>query len=313
MSVDAFKERAAMKKPLERKLTAATMLTLGIAMLAAPAGADPINDKTTVFTARCSGLGEITAVAVLFPTPLARGGTSAFQVLGSNTVLIWYARGTDNVANRAGTSCDITSINGEPVSGTVSTLIVGGPVGLWNPAVDWKNVPGQANPSPDSYGNPNVWRYMASSGFDHDPDNYQLLPNYQAAGEQWNDPGYVNLLVEHSSPISATLFMHSYGGRVVGWGRNSTVAWTSPVNGRLRVDGSVQLAPVSECPSGSGIIWSVYQDARPVSQSVLAAGEGASFAFSTTVQKGQTLYFVHDAGWDSNCDGAVVQLQITKP
>jgi hypothetical protein len=212
------------------------------------------------------------------------------------------------VANQAGTSCDVTSINGEPVSGTVSTFIVGGPVALWNPAADWKNFPDQANPSPDSYGNPDVWRYMASYGFDHDPATYQLLPNYQTAGEQWNDPGYVNLLVEHGSPISATLFMHSYGGRVIGLGRNSIVAWTSPVNGRLRVDGSVQLRPVSECPFGSGITWSIYQDAGTLLHNVLAAGEGASFAFSTNVQKGQTLYFVHDPGWDSNCDGAVVQL-----
>lgn len=101
---------------------------------------------------------------MLFLTPLARGGTSAFQVVGTNTVLIWYARGADDVANQADTSCDVTSINGEPVSGTVSTFIVGGPVALWNPAADWKNFPNQANPSPDSYGNPDgaTWPVMDS-------------------------------------------------------------------------------------------------------------------------------------------------------
>ena len=85
---------------------------------------------------------------------------------------------------------------------------------------------------------------------------------YQPVGEQWNDPAYINLLVEHSSPTSLELHMHSYGGRVSGWGRNSIVAWTSPVDGRIRINGHVRLPDLAECPSGSGIRWSIYQDAQ---------------------------------------------------
>lgn len=296
---------------ITRRLVALALGMMTITCI--PASADPINQNTMTFTAYCTGLGEITAVAVLFPSALARGGTSAFQIVGSNTVLIWYTPGTARLADQAGTSCEVTSVNGEPTSGEVATFITGGPAGLWNPAADWKNAPDQANPSPDSYGHANVWRYLASSGFEHDPSTYQLLPNYQAAGEQWNDPAYVNLLVEHSAPTSQTLFMHPWGGRVIADGRNAIVGWTSPVSGRIKVNGSVRLADLTACPSGTGTLWSIDREAESLLQTAIEPGESAEFGFSTNIRVGETLFFIHDPGWDANCDGAVVQLQITKP
>ena len=260
------------------------------------AAAEPINSDTTTFTAYCTGLGDVTAVAVFFPSALARGATSAFHVVGSNTVLIWYTKGTDRLANQAGTSCEITSVNGEPEYGVVATFVTGGPVRLWNPAVDWKNFPDQVNPSPDSYGTPDVWRYMRSEGFAHDPNSYHLLPDYEQAGEKWTDAvyGIHNLFVEHSQPRSMALLMGAWGGRSIGEGRNAIVAWTSPVNGRLRIDGSVQQKDLTECALGDGAIWSIYRDTESLLQAVIPVGESTAFAFSTNVRRGEILYFVLD-------------------
>ena len=301
----------------QRRVMAVLALIIGICAFSTPgtASADPTNSNTTTFTATCTGLGDVTAVAVFFPSALARGATSAFQVVGTNTVLIWFTPGTDKLASKAGTTCTITSINGEPAADVVASFIVGSPVLIWNPAVDWRNAPNQMNPSPDLHGNPGVWSYMTlfSTTFLLDPAQYELLPNYSADFEQWNDPAFINLLVGHDVPTSPTIRMHSYGGRVAGFVRNSILAWTSPVTGKVTVAGNVQLPSLSECSVGSGIIWSIDKGAESLFETVLPAGGTSSFKLSTIVQRGETLYFVHDPGWDSLCDTALVSLQITKP
>ena len=57
----------------------------------------------------------------------------------------------------------------------------------WDLVKDWRNAPDQLNPSPDAYGNPGAWSYMASGSLAHDPAAYRLLPNYWPDGEQSND------------------------------------------------------------------------------------------------------------------------------
>jgi hypothetical protein len=277
------------------------------------AGADPINDNTVTFTANCTAFGDITAVAVLAPSDLARGATSAFHVVGSNTVLLWSTQGTDGLAQQLGTSCTITSIDGVPVDGIVASFAVGNPRQLWDPAVDWRNAPDQANPSPDSYGHADVWSYLASDGFDHNPSQYSPLPAYDPGQEWWYDPSYGNLLIQHGSPTSQSeLVFHSYGGRVIDFGRNAILAWTSPINGRITVAGQVRVRDPLECGGlGGGIIWSIDKGAATLTSSAIAGGESSTFKFSTVVREGETLYFVHDPGWDSDCDATYVRLQIT--
>ena len=63
---------------------------------------------------------------------------------------------------------------------------------------------------------------------------------------------------------------------------------------------------------GSGIIWSVDQASESLQTTILPAGEASAFDLTTTIRKGETLYFIHDPGSDSNCDSAFVTLAISK-
>jgi hypothetical protein len=67
-------------------------------------------------------LGSIEAVLVFNPFST---GTSAFQVIGTNTVLIGFTNGSSVLAQNAQTSCTITMVNGQPVTPfTFDALIV---------------------------------------------------------------------------------------------------------------------------------------------------------------------------------------------
>ena len=202
----------------------------------------------------------------------------------------------------------------EVVEGLVRTLTVRFHGRLWNPGTDWRSSPDHANPSPDRYGNPDVWSYLASTTLLHDPSTYSLLPGFSELDgrEQWDAPGFVNLLVGHVSGTTA-MAMHSYGGRIGGdtSGRSATLGWTSPIDGAVRVSGSVSLPDLSVCDVPvMGSVWSIYKGASTLESTVLAPGGGASFDLTTTVSKGETLYFIHDPGFDSHCDMLVVNLEI---
>lgn len=67
------------------------------------------------------------------------------------------------------------------------------------------------------------------------------------------------------------------------------------------------------CPWGSGIIWSIDQGSEPLQTTIVPAGGSTTFDLSTRVQKGDTLYFVHDPGFAADCDSALVTLSISKP
>ena len=184
----------------------------------------------------------------------------------------------------------------------------------WDPAADWRDAPTQLNPSPDAYGNPDVWSYLASPNLTHDASQYEPLTDYVGGGEAWTIPGYVNLLVGHAGPF---VVMHSYGGRVVGTGRMSVLAWTSPVSGMVKVAGTVSLPDTAICdptPLGDpgGIIWTVEGKAGAIRTIELPAGGSAVVEESVLVKKGETLYFVHDPGYDSHCDSALVSLAVGK-
>jgi hypothetical protein len=184
----------------------------------------------------------------------------------------------------------------------------------WDPAADWRDAPNHVNPSPDAYGNPDVWSYLASPGLVHDASQYTPMTDYLASGEAWTIPGYVNLLVSHAGPF---VVMHSYGGRVVGSGRMSILAWTSPVNGVIKIAGTVSLPDTAICDPASlgdpgGIIWTFENRAGAIRTIEVPAGGSALVDESVLVTKGETLYFVHEPGWDSHCDSALVSLAIGK-
>jgi hypothetical protein len=192
--------------------------------------------------------------------------------------------------------------------------VVGSRPFTWDPVRDWLRAPAESNPSPDSYGNAAVWSYRGSNGFEHDPASYTLLPRYSvpdANREEWNDPGFINLIVGRID-FDRAILMHSWGGREFGFGRNAVLAWTSPVGGRVTVRGEVRLVHTA-CTVGSGIIWSVDRGSESLQTTILPAGGSTTFDLAITVRKGETVYFIHDPGFDSNCDSAFVTVSISKP
>jgi parallel beta-helix repeat protein len=183
----------------------------------------------------------------------------------------------------------------------------------WDPALNWQNWV-STNPSPDSYGNPGVWSYLETTGFDHQPNTYAPMPAYSTEGEQWYDPAYQYLKVGHGDRLAPTINMHSYGGQESGFRRDSILAWTSPVSGRVRLVGQVTLGDTDCTNLGSGIDWSVDRGPVTIFQELLPSGGLTSFDLTLEdVQPGETLYFIHDPGWDSLCDTAYLTLSIGSP
>ena len=278
--------------------------------------ADP---KASLYHADCVVAGRLDVTAVFFADPNAKAGgsTGAFHVVGDNRVFHVYAPGTDS---KADDFCHFTwsggAVPGVAFDGTVplemdALVFVTPPVVTWDPARDWRNAPAQQNPSGDIFGNDGVWSYMRSSGsgFVHDPSTYVLLPNYWVDAEQWSDE---YALVGHDYATSGTIRMHPSWGRVEGIVYDAILAWSSPVTGRISVTGDLQLGDPACNYLGSGIIWSIDKGSTTLYQAEVAAGAASDFAVTVNVREGETIYFVQDPGWDSNCDTAIVSLNISQ-
>jgi hypothetical protein len=183
----------------------------------------------------------------------------------------------------------------------------------WNPAADWFHSPNQANPSPDQWGNTAVWSYMASAGLTHNPAAYDLLPHYDADAEHWHDSTWIDLQVGNGMAPSPTIRMHSYGGRKIDFAIKATLAWKSPVSGIVIIRGHLSMVPAELCDLGDGILWSVFRSDNALVESPVPVGGVTSFDLTVTVTAGETFYFVHDPGWDSDCDLAFLTLDIQTP
>lgn len=300
-----------------KRMLAAAAVGLLLAMLPASTGAAG-NPQASFYDTYCTRLGWVETSSVFWASdePTVGGTTSSFRVTGTNQRIVIYAvppkTGQEDSwcwfwwKGGAAPNPDYESFDGWALITPQSVI--------WDPARDWHNAPNQQNPSADSFGNPAVWSYMGSTGFVHDPSTYRLLPNYLVEAEQWNEPGYVNLLVGHDHATSSTIRLHSYGGRVNGpeAGRDAVLGWTSPISGRVVITGHLQLGDPACNDLGSGIIWSIDQGATTLYQATVEPGEAIDFTVSANTTNGRTIYFVHDPGWDSNCDTAIVNLTITR-
>jgi WD40-like Beta Propeller Repeat len=183
----------------------------------------------------------------------------------------------------------------------------------WDADDDFLFAPNNRNPSPDPWGDTS-WSYLYSDGFAHDPATYHLLPEYVSSDsnrQSWVLPDYVNLLVSGVRSPEA-LVLHPWGGRVAGVGRDAVLAWRSPIDGQVTVTGSVQLPGLGECALGSGAIWSVDKGATVLQGGALPTAGSATFDVPVSVSRGESVYFVWDAGWDSLCDSGLLDLDITQ-
>ena len=181
----------------------------------------------------------------------------------------------------------------------------------WDPVADFHRSPAQANPSPDAYGHPDVWTYLASSSFDHDPAGYDLLPHYSlvdAGRQQWDSPEFINLLVAHVEG-ERSLLLHSFGGNGSA-ARSATLGWRSPVAGEVTVRGWVELSDPNCSAVTGGVIFWVDQGSHTLQRFVVPAAHRQAIDMTATVTPGEQLYFIVDPGLDSNCDSTLLQLSI---
>ena len=186
---------------------------------------------------------------------------------------------------------------------------------VWNPAQDFQVFPNQINPSPDGYGNPAVWSYLRSDGPYHDPSHYQPFTHYTVVApnvELW-DTGVPGLPFEVGIERSLHLMiLHPHQACFHSCNLYSIIGWTSPINGVVDVVGDLSLPPLSACDVGSGINWSVDKGATSLVSGQAAAGDTGAFSLTTRVWRGETLYFVDDAGSDTFCDQTLLNLNITE-
>jgi hypothetical protein len=73
------------------------------------------------------------------------------------------------------------------------------------------------------------------------------------------------------------------------------------------------MVPAELCDLGDGILWSVFRSDNALVESPVPVGGVTSFDLTVTVTAGETFYFVHDPGWDSDCDLAFLTLDIQTP
>lgn len=178
---------------------------------------------------------------------------------------------------------------------------------VWNSYEDFRFSPEQQNPSPDQYGNENVWHYGYSIGLDHNPANYQLFTDYMTVGEfeAWvttNIPAYPPY-------VGANPYDDEGNFQLVPTETNlALVGWRSPVEGGITISGEIG----ERNPScGDGVIGSVERMTAsgiiklvqiPVNRPTDVVGQFAGYYIRLHVSIGDFVYFTIDPGASSECD-----------
>jgi hypothetical protein len=196
-----------------------------------------------------------------------------------------------------------------PGPGTGPTPPAGAQV--WDPAVDFLEPPNQQNPSPDRYGNPDVWGYLRSWDGQYAADQYVALPNFDAELRQWYERDLVNLAVSRG-PGPNEVSLHGWSDGTPANNRGAILAWHSPISGSVTLSGSVE-TETSCSEVADGVFLSIERDDETLEAFHLALGQARSFSFQATVELGQTIYFVNDPGEDARCDTALLVVAIWKP
>ena len=184
----------------------------------------------------------------------------------------------------------------------------------WDPAAEFRRSPNEENPSRDSAGTPDVWRYLASGADAHDPAAYQPLSAFyvtDAPGQEdqaWHHPGFDYLQVGvaptgvpggPAQPGSepAIMLMPSTDN---GTTRSAVLAWRSPASGIVTVTGSVMVAYCGNY-DGDGIDFSVDSGSASLFTAHIAYRGEAQVQATTSVIAGDSLYFIVAPGADAEC------------
>jgi hypothetical protein len=201
------------------------------------------------------------------------------------------------------------------------------PIPVWNLATDFRIFPNQANPNPDSLGNPDVWHFMESSSLAHDPKTYKLLSEFIPDAffiqdvQQWQNPFNCSTSCNDKLPAvginatgtlqhptgmdwpAAVVRMHPFPDQL------SIIGWRSPINGKVTIRGTVTDLD-SLC--GNGVAWSIDSGSHSLAQGVLPNGNFQAFELpDINVTQGSFIYFIIDPNGDHFCDSTGLDLTIT--
>lgn len=213
----------------------------------------------------------------------------------------------------------------------------------WSLSRDFRTAPNEVNPSPDRYGNKDVWYYLQSDPVifpKHQSIYYTLLRKFVddtffiKGLEQWE--GIVGDDVENLLPvigINATDKTQRFSGVI--WPAKtirahplpdsySIAGWRSPVQGLISVQGSVRDMD-AEC--GNGITWSVdlkraRSDNITMAHGAIANGGFQSFLDgsggnrlrSIWINRGDFLYvLIGPKNGDYVCDSTKLDVTIDMP
>lgn len=181
-----------------------------------------------------------------------------------------------------------------------------GPPVTWNAEDDFIVGPGSANPSPDRYGNPGVWRYLeAPIAAGRVPSGYSLMTD-NTGGNVWRSTSpslgapavWINL---GGNPYTLGLLSHPETSRY------SIIGWRSPIAGAVRVHGAFADADPA---CGNGVAWYIDQGVTGLASGSFGNSGSQSFDTATTVAVGDFLYFVLDPAADFLCDNTKVDVTI---
>jgi hypothetical protein len=196
-----------------------------------------------------------------------------------------------------------------------------GPARVWDPAADWRSGPNHENPSRDGYGNADVWSYMQSTASNsHDRTKYVLLPNYEGLDawnqvgmdgaspdlhEAWNEPTLINAFIGLAQPEGRDPLIYLHPAL------NVILGWTSPLQREITIEG-VAARPQDPCsvPHG-GLQFTIERGSLTLHSIGLDIGDESAFTVSTTVDIGDTVYFVVADNGDARCALTSLELRIT--
>lgn len=178
---------------------------------------------------------------------------------------------------------------------------------VWDLSLDFRLSPNQENPSRDAFGNAGVWHYLERpTGAGSSQDTY--LSTFQVITDtnRWQSPLRTDFhQVGRNTAAGSFVFMVPHNVA------NAVVAWESPIDGTVRVAGTLGDGDTS---CGNGVTWSIQRG-----DTVLASG-GINGNLevplsdpdldAVAVTPGTRLHVVIGADSEHSCDTTVVDLQV---
>lgn len=214
----------------------------------------------------------------------------------------------------------LATVRGSPANGLLN----------WILADDFRVWPDQANPNPDSFGNPDTWSFLWTTAA-HNPSTYALItvfyPNAGGIpGEQgWVGPEPVGepnsgapVLGMNTTGVPLFSSNTSHPPGVILTHPDSTqpaiVGWHSPFTGSVAITGGVTDMSTF---CGDGILWYIDKNSSTVASGSYPNGGAQLFQDGTNgsqlanlpVTKGDFIYFLIAPGGDYCADGT--QLDVT--